>query len=75
VASADWSADGNSLFVTTMDSEHKTTLLNVKLDGSNHLLMKDDKNSIEWAIPSPDGKLLAINKYTGITNAWSLANF
>lgn len=75
VITADWSADGNSLFVTTMDSEHKTALLNVKLDGSNHLLMKDDKNSIEWAIPSPDGKLLAINKYTGITNAWSLANF
>jgi Tol biopolymer transport system component len=75
VTTADWSADGNSLFVTTMDSEHKTALLKVKLDGSNHLLMKDDKNSIEWAIPSPDGKLLAINKYTGITNAWSLANF
>jgi DNA-binding winged helix-turn-helix (wHTH) protein/Tol biopolymer transport system component len=75
VVTADWSADGNSLFVTTMDSEHKTALLNVKLDGSNHLLMKDDKNSIEWAIPSPDGKLLAINKYTGVTNAWSLASF
>ncbi len=75
VVTADWSADGNSLFVTTMDSEHKTALLKVKLDGSNHLLMKDDKNSIEWAIPSPDGKLLAINKYTGITNAWALANF
>jgi DNA-binding winged helix-turn-helix (wHTH) protein/Tol biopolymer transport system component len=75
VVTADWSADGNSIFVTTMDSEHKTALLDVKLDGSNHLLMKDDNNSIEWAIPSPDGKLLAINKYTGITNAWSLANF
>jgi len=75
VITADWSADGSSLFATTMDSEQKTALLNVKLDGSNHLLMKDDKNVIEWAIPSPDGKLLAINKHTGITNAWSLANF
>lgn len=33
---------------------------------------KDGKNSIEWAIPPPGGKLLAINKYTGITSAWSL---
>jgi hypothetical protein len=30
---------------------------------------------IEWAIPSPDGKLLATNKYTGTTNVWFLANF
>ena len=74
VVTADWAADGNTLFVTTMDSEHKTALFSVKLDGSNYLLMKGDKDSIEWAIPSPGGKLLAINKCTGITNAWSLAN-
>ena len=58
-----------------MDSERKTALFSVKLDGSSYLLMKDDKDSIEWAFSSPDGKLLAINKYTGITNAWSIANF
>jgi Tol biopolymer transport system component len=75
VVTVDWSANGNALFVTTMDSERKTALLSVKLDGSNFMLMKDDKDSIEWAIPSPDGKLLAIDKYTGITNAWSLTNF
>ncbi len=46
----------------------------MKLDGSNYLLLKDDHDSIEWAFPSPDGKLLAINKFTGITNVWSLAN-
>ena len=65
----------NTLFVATMDSERKTALFNVKLDGSNYLLLKGDNDSIEWAIPSPDGKLLAINKYTGITNVWSLAHF
>jgi len=75
VSSADWSADGKSFFVTTTDSDHKTALFNVKLDGRSYLLMKDDKKSIEWAIPSPDGKLVAINIYTGVTNVWSLANF
>jgi len=75
VSSADWSADGKSIFVTTTDSDHKTALFNVKLDGRSYLLMKDDKKSIEWAIPSPDGKLVAINIYTGVTNVWSLANF
>jgi Tol biopolymer transport system component/DNA-binding winged helix-turn-helix (wHTH) protein len=75
LVTADWAADGNTLFVTSMDSERKTALFNVKLDGSNYLLLKGDRDSIEWAFPSPDGKLLAINKYTGITNVWSLANF
>ena len=75
MATADWSADGKSFFVTTTDSERKTALFNVKLDGRSYLLMKDDKNSIEWVVPSPDGKLVAINIYTGVTNVWSLANF
>ena len=75
LVTVDWAADGRSLFVTSMDRERKTALLNVKLDGSSYLLWKDDKDSIEWAFPSPDGKLLAINRYTGITNVWSLANF
>jgi Tol biopolymer transport system component/DNA-binding winged helix-turn-helix (wHTH) protein len=75
LVTADWAADGNTIFVTSMDRERKTALFNVELDGSNHLLLKDDKDSIEWAVPSPDGKLLAINEYAGTTNVWSLANF
>jgi len=78
LATADWAADGNSLFATSMDRERKSTLFNLRLDGSTYLLMKDDKDfvdSIEWAFPSPDGKLLAINKFTGIANAWSLVDF
>jgi len=78
LATADWAADGNSFFATSMDRERKSTLFNLRLDGSTYLLMKDDKDfvdSIEWAIPSPDGTLLAIHKFTGIANAWSLTNF
>jgi DNA-binding winged helix-turn-helix (wHTH) protein/Tol biopolymer transport system component len=78
LATADWAADGNSFFATSMDRERKSTLFNLRLDGSTYLLMKDDKDfvdSIEWAVPSPDGKLLAISKFTGIANAWSLTNF
>jgi Tol biopolymer transport system component len=78
LATADWAADGNSFFATSMDRARKSTLFNLRLDGSTYLLMKDDKDfvdSIEWAIPSPDGTLLAIHKFTGIANAWSLTNF
>jgi hypothetical protein len=31
VVTADWSADGKTLFVTTMDSERKTALFDVKV--------------------------------------------
>jgi Tol biopolymer transport system component/DNA-binding winged helix-turn-helix (wHTH) protein len=75
LVTADWAADGRTFFVTSLDRERKTALLRVKLDGSSYLLLKDDRGSIEWAIPSPDGKHLAINRFTGITNAWSLTNF
>ena len=78
LATADWAADGNSFFATSMDRERKSTLFNLRLDGSTYLLMKDDKDfvdSIEWAVPSPDGTFLAIHKFTGIANAWSLTNF
>ena len=78
LATADWAADGKSLFATSMDRERKSALFNLKLDGSTYLLMKDDKDfvdSIQWAIPSPDGKLLAINKSMGIANVWSLTDF
>src|SRR5262249_16322313 len=57
LVTADWSTDRSTIFVTSIDRERKTALFNVELDGSNHLLLKDDKDSSECAVPSPAGKL------------------
>ena len=73
--SADWSADGKSLLVSSIDLAGKTALLTVTLGGSSYLLLEDDKNQIAWAIPSPDGHLVAIDEASGTSNAWSLENF
>jgi DNA-binding winged helix-turn-helix (wHTH) protein/Tol biopolymer transport system component len=70
----DWSADGNSLFVTTMDPVRKTALFRITLEGTAYPLLEDE-NQVGWAIPSPDGRSIAINKGSGTSNAWSLENF
>ena len=73
--SVDWSADGKSLFVSSIDPAGKTALLTVTLGGSAYLLLEDDKNQIAWAIPSPDGRFVTIDEASGTTNVWSLENF
>jgi eukaryotic-like serine/threonine-protein kinase len=73
--SVDWSADGKSLFVTSIDPAGKTALLTVTVGGSAYLLLEDDKNQIGWAVPSPDGHFVAIEEANGTSNVWSLENF
>ena len=73
--SVDWSADGKSLFVTSIDPAGKTALLTITLGGSAYLLLEDEKNQIEWAVPSPDGHFVAIGEAGGTSNVWSLENF
>jgi hypothetical protein len=50
-------------------------LLNVKLDGSATILLSGNNPRIQWAIPSPDGRFLAIVEETGTSNVWLVDNF
>lgn len=72
--SVDWSADGKSLFVARQDNDGEYALLNVTLDGKGFVLLRS-RNCIMWAIPAPDGNLLAIPEQTSTTNAWVVENF
>ena len=54
----DWSADGKSLLVSWDNHERDSALLKVTLDGKASVLLRS-RNDL-WAIPSPDGRLLAI---------------
>jgi len=71
----DWSADGRSLLVSWHDFEPDSALLNVTLDGRASVLLNSSNPEIWAAIPSPNGRLLAIAEAGGPKNVWQIENF
>jgi DNA-binding winged helix-turn-helix (wHTH) protein/Tol biopolymer transport system component len=72
--SIDWAADGKSLVVSWRDHERDSALLRVTLDGRASVLLRSN-NYILYAIPSPDGRSLAIAEGSGTRNVWQIENF
>jgi Tol biopolymer transport system component/DNA-binding winged helix-turn-helix (wHTH) protein len=70
----DWSAGGRSLLTISHSQEGDSTLLNVTLDGRASVLLHS-RNDVWSAIPSPDGRLLAITEASGTQNVSQLENF
>jgi len=71
----DWSPDGKSLLVSWHNFEEDSALLKVTLDGRTSVLLKSSNPEIWAAIPSPDGRLLAIAEAGGPKNVWQIENF
>jgi Tol biopolymer transport system component/DNA-binding winged helix-turn-helix (wHTH) protein len=70
----DWAADGRSLWVTAYNMKGTRALLNVGLDGNTRTMLSYQNQDLEWAIPSPDGRRLAIVKDSNSSNVWLLEN-
>jgi Tol biopolymer transport system component/DNA-binding winged helix-turn-helix (wHTH) protein len=68
----DWSADGKSLLVGNHESD--SALLKVALDGKASVLLRSS-NFIGYAVPSPDGRSLAILEVSPTKNVWQIENF
>jgi Tol biopolymer transport system component len=75
VGSVDWAADNKSVWVTVYNSSGGKTLVNVALTGRVRPLLTEKEMMLGWAIPSPDGKHLAIWKAHGDSNVWMLEDF
>jgi DNA-binding winged helix-turn-helix (wHTH) protein/Tol biopolymer transport system component len=71
----DWSADGKSLLVGWHNYEWDSALLNVALDGRASVLLHTRGPEVWYAIPSPDGRLLAIAEAIGTNNVWQIEIF
>ena len=82
----DWAADGTGLFVS-IAREGGSALLHLDLKGSGQLLWAS-KGTVEpgisaflggptvpWAVPSPDGRHLAICEWNLSANIWMMENF
>jgi Tol biopolymer transport system component len=78
--SVDWAADGKALFVSGTTPEG-SALLHVDLQGNARILW-ERKGGVEpwfalapWAVPSPDGRHLAIYDWQLSANMWMMENF
>ncbi|HEV2424089.1 MAG TPA: winged helix-turn-helix domain-containing protein [Terriglobia bacterium] len=76
LSSLDWAPDSRSLFVAAQNTARSTaTLLRVGLGGSVAPLWRHYQMTPAWAIPSPDGRHIAIRAETSQANAWLIDGF
>lgn len=72
IATLDWAADGKSFWSSATLHGETRALINIDLQGRAKAVLEESKPYVGWAIPSPDGKHLAIWEATGGSNAWML---
>jgi hypothetical protein len=73
--SLDWAADSKGLFVTSNPAGLRQRLLYVDLTGNAHQLWEVNNIQPSWAIPSRNGKYVAISVSTIDANVWMAQNF
>jgi hypothetical protein len=72
LATIDWAADGKSFWASAVRHGETTALINIDLQGRAKPVLQESKPYVGWAIPSQDGKHLAIWEARGGSNAWML---
>ena len=75
VRAIDWAADSKSIWTCASPREGEEVIVNVDLQGHVKPAVKEPSPYIGWAIPSQDGKRLAIWEASGASNVWMLENF
>jgi hypothetical protein len=69
-----WSVDGKTL-IATWHHQSDSALLNVTLQGRVSVLLRSSNPNLLGAIPSPDGRSLAIAGASTTRNVWQIENF
>ena len=76
IRSVRWKADGRGLLLTSFTADGASVVLESDLQGTARVLLESTANrQIYWAVPSPDGRYVALNIITGEENVWMLENF
>jgi Tol biopolymer transport system component/DNA-binding winged helix-turn-helix (wHTH) protein len=71
VGAIDWAADGKSLWASSAgEEEEENVLLNIDLEGHARTVWNPKKKSVYWAIPSRDGRYLALHVSSSSANVW-----
>jgi len=75
ILAIDWAADGKSFWASAMLRGEARALVSIDLRGNVRTVIDGGKPFIGWAIPSRDGKHLAMWQSTGGSNVWMLDGF
>jgi DNA-binding winged helix-turn-helix (wHTH) protein/Tol biopolymer transport system component len=75
LSTIDWAADGKSLWASARLRGETRTLVNIDLQGHSKPVLEEKTPHVGWAIPSRDGKRLAILEAAGDSNVWLLEGF
>jgi DNA-binding winged helix-turn-helix (wHTH) protein/Tol biopolymer transport system component len=75
ISYVDWAADGQSVWVNAASEAGTPTLLNVALNGKITASLQEPEMVLGWAIPSPDGRHVALWRGEQSSNAWLLEGF
>ncbi len=67
--------DSLGFWACARNTKAKSALLNVGLDGKVRTMLSNPNLNLEWALPSPDGRHLAIVADSNTSNVWLLENF
>ena len=73
--SLDWAADSKGFFISSNPAGLKESLLYVDLAGNGHQIWQVNYVWASWAVPSRNGKYLAILGPTIESNVWLAENF
>ena len=71
----DWAADSQSLWACARNPNGNSALLSVGLDRNVRTVLAHRYLTLDWAIPSPDGRHLAVQQNTNKSNVFLLENF
>lgn len=71
ITSIDWAADSKSIWAPT-SGEKENVLLRIDLQGNARPVWRPKNVTVGWAIPSRDGKLLALHVRSSSANVWML---
>jgi Tol biopolymer transport system component/DNA-binding winged helix-turn-helix (wHTH) protein len=74
ISSLDWAADSKSFWAASAEQDGNA-LLNIDLHGRVRTAWRPKNMTIGWAIPSRNGRYLALRVGSGSSNVWMLENF
>jgi DNA-binding winged helix-turn-helix (wHTH) protein/Tol biopolymer transport system component len=74
IGGVDFAADSESLWATAYTNSGIWVLLNIDFQGHARTMLEDHE-MMGWAIPSSDGKRLALWKARGSSNVWMVERF